>query len=461
MKKLRFFWLYSIAVLKRRINIVLIAGLLIAVLITAVVVWKNNFYKPILVEGIVGTFTQNDLPSAVTNLLSKSLVSIDPSGNPKPNLAFSWQSNKESTLYTVKLKDNLIWIDNSPLKAADIALPIPEVDIKILDDKTIQFKIADSFSPFPVLLNKPIFKKDKLIGVGPYAISKISKNQVFVNKISLKSKDKNLPNIIIKFYPNEKIAKNALKLGEVQSLLNISELGELNNQKHLSVWNKVNYQQVVTIFYNTKDPTLSDESLRLALSFKAPSIKNEEKAKTSISPKSWAFNKDVKDYLGNSEQADHYLSKVSNLEKLRSSKDNVIILTVVSSLKNVGEQVVKAWSQLGIKTALRVESGIPQNFQALLITQKIPADPDQYSLWHSTQTQTNLTHFSNPRIDKDLEDGRKDSDMETRVARYQDFQKVLLDHSPATFLYFPKLNVIYMTKVEKNLKKVLNIQIGD
>ena len=100
-----------------------------------------------------------------------------------------------------------------------------------------------------------------------------------------------------------------------------------------------------------------------------------------------------------------------------------------------------------------------QNFQALLITQKIPSDPDQYSLWHSTQSETNISKFSSPRVDKDLEDGRKISDLETRKQKYQDFQKVLLDHAPATFLYFPKYKVIYLKKIEIDLMKILDLQI--
>jgi peptide/nickel transport system substrate-binding protein len=109
---------------------------------------------------------------------------------------------------------------------------------------------------------------------------------------------------------------------------------------------------------------------------------------------------------------------------------------------------------------LRVESGIPQNFQALLITQNIPADHDQYSLWHSTQKSgTNISRIDWPRIDKDLEDGRKITDPETRKQKYKDFQRILLDQAPAIFLYFPKYEVVYMKKAEKQLNEILPIQL--
>jgi peptide/nickel transport system substrate-binding protein len=227
----------------------------------------------------------------------------------------------------------------------------------------------------------------------------------------------------------------------------------MDNGKVLKLWSRPNYKQLVTIFYNTKDPILSDENFRLGLSFASPAIQGEEEAFTSIPSTSWAFNKDVKDYLNNPTQAQ------ASLKKVKNGRDTIVVLTATSFLKNVGEAIVSEWNKQGIKSVLRVESGVPQNFQALLITQNIPQDPDQYALWHSTQAQTNISGVSLPRVDKDLEDGRKTSNIETRKARYVDFQKVLLDHSPATFLYFPKFNVVYMKKIEKPLLEVLQLQL--
>jgi len=293
--------------------------------------------------------------------------------------------------------------------------------------------------------------------MGDYEIENIKKQNNYLNKVTLvPTKDKSLPNLVIRFYPNEKIAKNALKIGEVQSLVGINDTSDLSSSGNIFLeFNKQTYNRLVGIFYNTKDPILSDENFRLALSFGAPSIIGETKARTTIPPTSWAFNEDAKEFLDNQEQAQEYLAKVKN------GKDSTIVLTATSNLKAQGERVVEAWKRAGIKAVLRVESGVPQNFQALLITSELPSDPDQYALWHSTQTSTNVSKFSQPRVDKDLEDGRKVADLETRKARYKDFQKVLLDHAPITPLYFPKYNVIYLKKVESKLKKVLDIQLSN
>lgn len=454
---LKFISLFLLTLLRKRGKLILL--IIFLLLLGLFLLFEGNklFAKPKITEGLVGTYQEHDLPETVTRLLSKGLVSIDETGRAVPDVLASWEIKDGGKLYNFMLKDNLTWVDGTPIVASDIDLGIPDIDVTYPNNKTIQVKLGDSFSPFPTLLAKPIFKRDSKMGLGPYKISKIQKDQVFIKKINLNSDDKALPEVVVKFYPNEKIAKNALQIGEISALLGMSGLSEFSGDNTLKVSSQTNFQQIVAIFYNTTDKILSDENFRLGLSFAAPSIIGETEAKTPIPPKSWVFNPEVKDYLDNPQQA-----KV-NFDKVKNGFDSTITLTATSSLQEVGKQVIEAWKKQGVKAILRVESGIPQNFQALLIAHNIPADPDQYSLWHSTQKETNISKLSDsrvsPRIDKDLEDGRKTTDLEVRKARYQDFQKVLLDHAPATFLYFPKYNVIYRKKAEAELNKVLDIQL--
>ncbi len=448
-------WLaYIFALIKRKKNLLLACLILIGLVIGGGFFLSKELFKRTLTEGFIGTYQEKDLPETVTYLLSNSLVKLDKSGMPQKELVENWVVNESATEYIFTLKPDLKWSDETAVKSSDIELAIPDVEISYPDDRQIKFKIADSFSPFPTLLTKPIFKKGTLIGVGPYMISQLKKDGLFIKRLSLTSKDPSLPQLVIKFYPSEKIAKTAMKLGEVESLFGINETSNQDENPNLKLWSTTNYEQLVTIFYNAKDPVLSEENFRLALSYNAPLIAGEEEAITSLPPSSWAFNKDVKDFLDKPEQGK------ASLQRVKNGKDSTITLTVTSSLIDIGNQVVEAWKKNGINAVVSEESGVPQNFQALLITQNIPADPDQYALWHSTQLGgSNIAQYASPRIDKDLEDGRKLTDLETRKAKYHDFQKTLLDHSPATFLYFPKYNVEYMEKSESKLMQVLKLQL--
>lgn len=456
MKTLRFSILYSLTLLKRYW---VEAGIVIGLIILAIfglIRFHNSFFRKTVTEGLVGTYTVDQLPVTVTSLLSGSLVKLDSAGLPKPDLVESWQSSGDAKEYIFKLKPNLYWSDGTSIKSSNISLALEGADIETPDDQTIDIKLSDSYSFLPELLTKPIFKKDSQTGVGPYHISGIdySPNSVFIQKLTLDSGREEYPRLIIRFYSDEKTALDAIRMGEVESVLGLGNDGGLSSLVPFVTTSKANYSSLVTIFYNTKDPVLSDRNFRLALSFAAPQIKNETTALTSFPQASWAFNPDVRDYLDNPDQAKSYFDKV------KDGKTTTITLTCTSSLQNIGQQVVDAWNNQGIKAVLKVESGIPQNFQALLITQDIPLSPDQYSLWHSTQSDTNFSKISSPRIDKDLEDGRKLPSIDDRKAQYADFQKVLLDESPATFLYFPKFNVTYMKKVEADIKRVTDIQLA-
>ena len=64
-------------------------------------------------------------------------------------------------------------------------------------------------------------------------------------------------------------------------------------------------------------------------------------------------------------------------------------------------------------------------------------DPDQYSIWHSSQQapgQFNFISYSNPRVDKLLEAGRLELDPDKRVKIYHEFAKILQEDSPIVYL---------------------------
>ncbi len=294
------------------------------------------------------------------------------------------------------------------------------------------------------------------MGVGPYKVVKVEKSRIFITKITLQPNDPNLPVVYARFYPNEKVAVTGFELGEVEVLSELSNPKAIPQNPLTGLKQKTDYSKIVTILFQTTDSLLRNRSLRQALAFEAPKIPGEESANNPYPPNFWAYNSDAKKYLANPEEAE------AALERAKSSipDDQLhaeIILTATPNLEQAGRAVIGAWKKLGFDSKLRVESGIPQNFQALLITQSIPIDPDQYFLWHATQIKTNLTKYDSKRADKDLEDGRKIITEEERKLKYFDFQKTLLEDAPAIFLYFPEYNTVYLKKVEPLLDKILSL----
>lgn len=419
----------------------------------------NLFYPTNVVRiGLIGTYQEHDIPSEVTKLISESLVITDENGRVKPNMVTGWEINNDATEFKFKLKDDLLWSDGQPISASEIIFNIPNTQVTFPDEKTIQFKLQEPYSPLPSLLTKPLLKKGSLIGTGPYQVTKIEKSRIFITKIVLESNDLNLPIVEIRFYPSEKVAITGFNLGEIQSIMGVSNPKLFLENPKVGISQSTDFTKIVSVLFNTQDSLLSNRSLRQAISYITPKIADKVEANNPYPPFFWAYDASAKKYLSNTQEAEAALDRA----KSALAKDMLnaeIILTATPNLEDIGRVVVERWKSLGFDTKLRIESGIPQNFQALLITQSIPADPDQYFLWHATQSKTNLSKYDSKRVDKNLEDGRKVINEAERKSLYFDFQKTLLEDAPAVFLYFPNYNVVYTKRAKGRLDKVLEISL--
>lgn len=454
---MKLWFLIAVQFLKRHKAVFSLLFLVLISVIFLQVKFKLFFNQNIISLGLIGTYQEHDLPVEVTKFLSQGLVQTDDNGHIRPKLVTGWETNNDATDFKFKLKDNLKWVDGTAIKSADLAFAIPNLEISYPDDKTVQLKLKESYSPLPSLLTKPIFKKGTLLGTGPYKLAKIEKSRIFITKIELMPMDENLPKIYIRFYPTENVAVTGFNLGEVQALLGFSNAKTFSKYPNVQLKQTTDYTKIVCVLLGVKDNVLSNRSLRQALAFATPKISTEEVANNPYPPFLWAYNNEAKKYLDNPEEAKSAMERAkANMSDEQFKED--LILTATPNLEEVGKAIIDAWKNLNLNAKLRVEPGIAQNFQALLITQSIPIDPDQYFLWHATQTKTNLTKYDSKRADKDLEDGRKLIPEEDRKAKYYDFQKTLLEDAPAIFLYFPKYNIAYLKKSEKLLNNILNLQ---
>ena len=80
------------------------------------------------------------------------------------------------------------------------------------------------------------------------------------------------------------------------------------------------------------------------------------------------------------------------------------------------------------------------DFDAVLLGWSLSPDPDQYSIWHSSQQdpgQFNFVGLEDERIDQLLEKGLRTFDPDKRAAIYHEFARELLQESPIVYLYAP------------------------
>ena len=95
-------------------------------------------------------------------------------------------------------------------------------------------------------------------------------------------------------------------------------------------------------------------------------------------------------------------------------------------------------------------------FEAVVLGWSLSLDPDQYSIWHSSQDgpgQFNFIGYNNPRVDKLLENGRKELNNEKRKQIYDEFSKIIYDEQPIIYLYAG----YGLTAIHKKIKGVKKI----
>jgi len=431
-KKIRFFWrLVSVFAIKHKeiIFASFILGIFSFFVLPKIfnILPKSQETETI---GLVGRYTFDDIPNEIQNMISLGLTKVKEDGTAGPGLAREWQVEDEGKTYTFKLTDNVFWHDGKAVTANDINYNFKDADVEILDARTIRYKLKEPYAPFPVIVSKPIFKKG-LIGAGNYEVKKITRKGDFIETFFLSSLNKLKPNIKYSFYPTEAAAKTAIKLGEVSRLENIIDPSGFEDWKNIEISEKIRPNSYLAVFFDTSKPNLSEKTFRQALAYAIPKDDNI-RVLSPISSYSWAYNSDVKSYEYDLENAKKLYEKVSNTDK----KISIRLATSVSLLSEA-EIISNAWQELNIKTEIEQINTTSLDFEVLLAIQEIPADPDQYTLWHSSQDTGNITKLKNARIDQLLEEGRKTLDLNKRKNIYFDFQRFLVEEVPAVFLSAP------------------------
>lgn len=391
--------------------------------------------------GYQGLVTMDNLPVEVTDLISFGLTRIGENGKPEiSELIQKINVNGDYSEYSMILNNNFYWHDGKKVTAYDIDEKIDGITFTALSEDTLKIKFSTPLSSALTVLSKPLFKKN-LIGIGPYKINAIEYRDGYIKKMSLNSTGFGKPKIVIRFYQTEVDLINAFKMGEVNQMEMNSSPKDLENWPKIKISKKIDTtKKYLGIFFDTEK--LKIKQLRQALAYATVKTENKsERCFGSISPNSWAYNPEVKEYS---------YSEKSAKELFDKNKIDKIDLTVNErGLMSTATKIKQSWENtLGIKVNISLDEQFDGkgNFEAVLAYGGITTDPDQYGFWHSTQKDTNITKFNNSRIDKLLEQGREIYDYIERKTVYYNFQKHLAEESPVIFLNYPVTYVVSRVK---------------
>jgi ABC-type oligopeptide transport system substrate-binding subunit len=416
--------------------------------------------------GIIGEYNLRALPEVVQAQMSRSLLVADTDGTLILDLSDELASDGQT--YTFTFSEDHFWQNGDKLELTEIVYPTKEATVTYTDQQII-YQLPEVFASFPQILTTPIlkyavvkhnlfFEREMVYGLKPAAM--IDYTYTDSTRRNLKevvlSDETTHERWIYRFYFTEDQAITAYKLGEVDILYDMTNLGEIKDWSTTVVQERVLPDQYLAVFFNTIDPLLASKNLRQALSY---AVEKERvgytRALGPISESSWAFFKGTKSYDKNLDQG---------VERLLAELPGAPLelkLTTTTSYFDIASRIKEDWEALGEAAAekcletVEIEDKIPceylrlritiqiqalpdtNNFQTLLVGQRVSTDPDQYYLWHSGLA-TNFTGYKNTKVDHTLEKGRQVVDRQERLTLYQEFQQDLLEDPPAIFLWYLK-----------------------
>lgn len=455
----------------------------------------------------------NTVDDELVRLAFRGLMRTDDQLRVVPDLAQTFVLSDDGKTYTATLKPDLRWSDGEALTAQDVKFTFDtiadgeykspwqswftNVQTNVIDERTVTFTLAKPLSPFPSYLTIGLLPQHawsdatpqafslaelntKPIGTGPYRFQSVTKDRsgniksyAFVPNKYFSGSAPLIKKIIFKLYPDEFTATDALRNGSIDSL----GLAHLPDDQKLSSLRRQRWpiNQMVVIFFNQKNnAALKDREVRQALSQATdrPAIIAQilpERAQPALGPLlpgALGYDANIHQPAYDLEAAKKLLDQAGwklNDKNIRH-KDKLSLSVVLSAVDNslygaVADLVAEQWRQLGAQVevkkteAARITKTVirPREYQALLFGQIVPADPDPFLFWDSsqeTETGFNLAGYYNKSIDGALAIIRENADPAKRLTALRDFQTAMAAESPAVFLY--QTDYIYLHR--KNLR---------
>ncbi|MDP3997704.1 MAG: ABC transporter substrate-binding protein [Candidatus Andersenbacteria bacterium] len=381
------------------------------------------------------------------------------------------------------------------IQTPDYASPLQNtfqgVTITKQDDSTVVFQLKEPYAPFLSSLtvgivpehvwesiapkNAPLAEQMlKPVGTGPYQFieSKTRRKTGEITEMSFTRNDNYygsrsyIDEINFSFYPTHDDAVKALLAGKVDGVgfLPLQLRNQVDRRSGINI-QRLHLPQYFALFFNQqKSPLLSDSGIRdaLALATDRQAIVQEalqsegEPLHLPIPPGIFAFNDSISQPTYDPERAKQNLEEAGwtdvDGDGIREKNDARLHLVITTTdwpeYVKTAEVIQRQWQTVGVETEIEhygagtIQQTIirPRDYEILLFGEILPAIPDPYPFWHSTQTRNpglNFSLFKNQEVDKLLEEARKTTNADERKEKYEQFQGIILDLKPALILYQP------------------------
>jgi len=451
------------------------------VITLAVFASPNNF------DPRVGT---DEVSQKVYQLIYDNLLNLDEQLNVGPGLAVSWEQPDEKT-YVVRLRQGVRFHDGHELTSADVAYTFTSlldaafvsarkgayalVDrVEAVDPYTVRFALKEPSASFPIQLVLPIVSagagaelRTHPIGTGPYMFRSYAVDDR-LDLVPFKDYYRGAPTnagVLLKIVPDEIMRGLELKKGTVDLVINdlspdsVEQFREEGSMQ-ITTSPGTDYAYVGT---NLRDPALSDRRVRQAIGYaidRQAIVKYlrrglAQPALTPVPPTSWAFAPDAFQFTHDPARAQALLEEAGYRDPDGAGPEPRLRLTLKVSTNEfyrlqaavIQQDLRAAGIELDVRSyefatlSKDVASG---NFQLVTLQWVGISDPDILRrVFHSKQMPPsgfNRGFYSNPEVDRLIDEATTASDQETRKRLYQQVQRIVAEDAPYISLWY-KTNV--------------------
>lgn len=444
--------------------------------------------------------SDSDALQVIQNMLFMGLTRLDENLHFVPHLASSWEFSDTERMLTYHLRKDVYWTDGVPTTAEDVLftyqlavnpkVAYPAVSrfdltekVEVSDRYTVRFHFkkrypdALSDTQMPILPRHILAKiaPEKIIesqfnrrpvGNGPFKLVEWRANQHVVLEANPRYALGRpfLDRVVFMIIPDESVLSTNLSIQTLDVVPAMTPLGFKQMQSQNAV-RALRYpgRGFTFVGWNNKKALFSKgvrQALTLAIN-KQEIIQTlfegfAQEANGPLLPFVWAYDEELTSFPYDPEAARRLLKQEGWLD---SDGDGILDKSgekLSFSIKtNAGNQMRRDTAvmiqaqlqQIGIKAEVEtvewnlfIEQVFSQkDFDAVILGWDADFTVNPTALWHSTAVENgyNFVSYTNPKVDLLLEQGRTISHRDLAKPVWREFQRIIVEDAPYTFLFVP------------------------
>lgn len=433
--------------------------------------------------------------SPVTHQLFSPLISERSSGKVRPALAESWIYSEDLKSITYTIRKGAVWHDGEPVTSEDVVFTVEQIlrkennspltqklnyieSVEALGPRRVRFNLKQVYAgelqstniyPIPkhILEGVDSLRVDEFntdpVGSGPFELKEWNRGnwiELVANPDYFRGEPP-LDRMVFYFPSTMEELLSELSVGNVDLAYDMPPA----DYDTLTSYNRVLSPGRSYTYLGWNLERFSDEKLRHAFSM---AINREEIISDvlqdyaqiingPITPEHWAYNPDLKQISEDKEEARKIIEELGYSRRrgyYRELDVEILVEEGNETRRGVAEKIVSDLRDIGVRATSVTLSGselikrlFNKDFDAYILGWSVEKEFNPFQIWGSNGIY-NFVGYKNPKVDSLIGEALLSLDRERAKKALYEFQEIVADDLPYTFLYEPKKITLVNKKIQ-------------